>query len=376
MSGISASEYVETIIIGGGQSGLSIGYQLAQRGLPYLILDAGERVGDSWRNRWDSLRLFTPACYDGLAGMPFPAESRHYFPTKDEMADFLEHYARHFQLEVRNGVRVDSLTRSGDRFLIRAGVQRFEASNVVIAMSNYQHPRVPPFAEDLDPGILQLTAGNYRNPEQLQSGPVLVVGAGNSGAEIAQETSAHHRTYLSGNDLGQVPFKIDGFLSKLILARLVLRGLFHYVITVDTPLGRKLRPKLISHGGPLIRTKRKHLARAGVEFLPRVAGTSDGRPQLEDGRVLDVANVIWCTGFHAGFSWIDLPVHGEVEPEHERGIARNVPGLYFLGLFFLYSLSSVMVQGLERDASRIADHIESRYRTGTERARELVGVRN
>src|SRR5215207_324361 len=193
-----APERVQTVIVGGGQAGLSVGYHLARRGLPFVILEANERIGDSWRNRWDSLRLFSPARYDGIAGMPFPAPA-HYFPRKDEMADYLEAYAAHFQLPVRTGVAVDSLSKEGDRYIVSAGDLRFEAEHVVVAMANYQRPRVPAFARELDPGIVQLHSSDYRNLSQLREGGVLLVGAGNSGAEIALEVArGGHQTWMSG----------------------------------------------------------------------------------------------------------------------------------------------------------------------------------
>src|SRR5215467_14032217 len=173
----SQTECVQTIVIGGGQAGLSTGYFLARRGLPFVILDANQRIGDAWRNRWDSLRLFTPARYNALPGLRFPARGDS-FPGKDEMADYLESYAKHFNLPVKTGVRVDRLSRQGDRYVIKAGRKRFECENVVVAMANYQTPRLPAFAKDLDPGIQQLNAHTYRNPSQLQAGGALVVGVG------------------------------------------------------------------------------------------------------------------------------------------------------------------------------------------------------
>ncbi len=359
MNSMQEPERVQTIVIGGGQAGLSVGYHLARRGLPFLILDANQRIGDSWRSRWDSLRLFTPARYDGLAGMPFPA-SAHAFPTKDEMADYLERYAAHFRLPVRSGVKVDGLSRRGERFIVTAGEQRFEAENVVVAMSNYQKPVVPPFARQLAPGITQLHSMDYRNPSQLRDGGVLIVGAGNSGADIAMEVAKDHETWLSGRDTGHVPFRIEGLAARLILVQLVLRILFHRVFTVSTPLGRKIRPKVLAQGGPLIRVKPRDLAAAGVQRVPRTAGVRDGHPVLEGGRVLEVTNVIWCTGFAPGFSWIQLPVLGEDEPMHQRGVVSCEPGLYFVGLEFLYAFSSVMIHGVGRDAERIAQAIASR----------------
>lgn len=189
-NGGRAAERIETVVIGAGQAGLSVGYHLARRGLPFAILDASERIGDQWRNRWDSLRLFTPARFNGLAGMRFPAPG-HYFPTKGEMADFLESYAHRFELPVRLGVEVDRLSRQGDRFLVSAGDRRFETDNVVVAMANYQKPKVPDFAAELDRRIIQLHSSDYRNPSQLRAGAVLVVGAGNSGAEIATDVGRH-----------------------------------------------------------------------------------------------------------------------------------------------------------------------------------------
>jgi putative flavoprotein involved in K+ transport len=372
MIGVREPERVQTVVIGAGQAGLSVGYHLARRGLSFVILDGNERIGDTWRRRWDSLRLFTPARFDGLAGMPFPVPT-HRFPTKDEMADYLETYAARFDLPVRTGVKVDRLSKEGERFVVAAGDLRFEADNVVVAMANYQRPRVPAFATDLDPGIVQFHSIDYRNPSQLREGGVLIVGAGNSGAEIAMEVARSHRTWMSGRDTGHVPFRIEGAAARLLLVRLVLRFLFHRVLTVKTPMGRKMRPKVLTHGGPLIRVKPKDLAAAGVERVPRTAGVRDGRPVLEDGRVLDVANVIWCTGFHPGFSWIDLPVFGEREPLHERGVVPTVPGLYFVGLDFLYALSSTMIHGVGRDADRVAGAIAARARaTRSADARRLV----
>ncbi|PWU11481.1 MAG: portal protein [Terriglobia bacterium] len=354
---------MQTIVIGGGQAGLSVGYYLSRRGLPFVILDADERVGDSWRNRWDSLRLFTPARYDGIAGMPFPAPSLS-FPTKDQMADYLEAYAARFDLPVLNGVRVDGLSRRGGKYIVNAGSRRFEADNVVVAMATYQVPRTPPFARELDPQIVQIHSKDYRNPSQLQEGGVLIVGAGNSGAEIGLEVARSHRTWMAGRDTGHIPFHIDGLAARLFLQPLVIRFLFHRVLTIKTPMGRKVRPKVLSQGGPLIRVKPQQLAAAGVERVPRVAGVDNGLPLLADGRRPRVANVIWCTGFRPGFSWIHLPGFEDGgPPKEEGGVAFGEPGLYFVGLPFIYAFSSTMIHGVSRDAERIVKIIESRMRS-------------
>jgi putative flavoprotein involved in K+ transport len=350
------TERLNTVVIGGGQAGLSVGYHLAKRGVQFAILDASARVGDVWRRRWDSLRLFTPARHAGLDGLPFPAPP-FSFPTKNEMADYLEGYARTFALPVRSGVRVERLSRLGDKFLVVAGDKRIEAENVVVAMAHYQQPRVPPFAGQLDPGIVQLHSFEYRNPAQLRAGDVLVIGAGNSGAEIALETLKNgHQTMLAGPETGHVPFRIDGLAARLVLSRLVLRVVFHRILSIATPIGRKVRPKMLRKAAPLIRIKPWELASAGVARVPRVAGVRNGLPLLEDGRVLEVANVVWCTGFDPGFAWLDLPVFDtNGEPRHEAGVVPGEPGLYFVGLHFLYAFSSDMIHGVGRDAARIAE---------------------
>ena len=361
---------VNTVVIGGGQAGLSVGYHLALRGVECLILDASARIGDTWRRRWDSLRLFTPARFDGLVGLPFPAPP-YTFPTKNEMADYLEAYASHFALPVRTGMKVDRLFREGRRYVVTVADRQFEAEHVVIAMASYQAPRIPSFARELDPAIVQLHSKDYRNPGQLREGPVLIVGAGNSGAEIAAEVARTHPTVMSGRDTGHVPFRIEGLVGRLLVPFL-FRVVFHRILTTKTPMGRRARARMITQGSPLIRVKPKDLAAAGIERVSRVAGVRGGRPVLQDGRVIDATNVIWCTGFHPGFSWIDMPVMGpDGEPRHEGGVALDEPGLYYVGLHFLYALSSTMIHGIARDAERIAGVIEDRTRAAAPAPAEM-----
>ena len=361
MANVQNTIRVETLVIGGGQAGLSVGYYLAQQGIPFLILDGHARVGDAWRRRWDSLRLFTPARYDGLPGLRFPSKG-DTFPTKDQMADYLESYAAHFKLPVRTGTKVDRLSREDGHFVAYAGDMRFEAENVVVAMASHQKPRTPAFARELDPAIMQIHAYDYRNPTELRNGGVLVVGVGNSGADIALDVARTHRTWLAGKESGHVPFRIETFAGRFILVRLV-RFIGHHVLTVATPIGRRLRPTLRFQAAPLIRVKPQDLVAAGIARVPRVTGVKSGRPVLEDGQVVDVANVIWCTGFTNGFSWIDLPIFGaDGEPEYDRGMVPKVPGLYFVGLQFLYSMTSETVGGVGRDAKRAVDAIAARVR--------------
>ncbi len=359
-------ERFDVIVVGAGQAGLSVGYHLARLGLRFVILDANSRIGDQWRNRWDSLRLFTPARFDGLVGLPFPAPPNS-FPTKDEMADYLESYAARFDLPVHTGVRVERLRRDGDGYQVAIDDGReLAADQVVVAMANYQRPVVPEFASQLRPDIVQLHSSDYRRPSQLAEGDVLLVGAGNSGAEIAAELAPHHRVWMSGRSTGEIPFRVSGLAGRLLLVRLTLRVLFLRVLTVRTRIGRRLRPRLVSRGGPLIRVKAKQLARAGVERVPRTAGVDAGLPRLADGRLLDVANVIWCTGFHPGFSWVELPIfEPSGEPRHSSGVVDEAPGLYFVGLHFLHSLSSAMIHGVSRDSARVARAIARRHRDRT-----------
>ena len=366
------SEHFETLIIGGGQAGLTAGYYLAKQDRSFVILDANERIGDAWRKRWDSLRLFTPACFSRLPGMPIPAPAWS-FPTKDELADYLESYAARFDLPVRTGVSVDGLSKVDGRFVVSAGDLRFEADNVIVATGAHRIPKAPDFAPELDPRIMQLHSSEYRNPAQLQEGDVLLVGVGNSGAEIAADLCATRRCWLAGVKTGEIPVPHGTVRARLGFR--VFRFMGHRVLRRDTRIGRKLGPKLLAKADPLIRTRMKDLAAAGVEHLPRVVGVRDGLPVLEDDRVLDVANVVWCTGFKTEFSWIDLPVFGDDgQPQHERGVVESEPGLYFLGLVFLYSFSSDVLPGRGRDAEYIAKHIGASDPGIRSRSGALAGV--
>lgn len=357
---------VETVVIGGGQAALAVGYHLTHRGLPFVILDENDRIGDAWRKRWDSLRLFTPARYSALPGLRFPGSPSSY-PTKEETADYMEAYAREFRLPVRTGVKVDRLSKIGDRFEVVCGDDPLSAENVVVASGPYHHPRIPPYAPDLDESIVQLHSSEYRNPSQLRQGGVLVVGAGNSGAEIAIELAQHHPTWLSGRDPGQEPTRAGTLPDQLFTP--IMWFMATRVLNVKNPIGKKMRDHFLDppRGIPLGRVRRKDIAAAGIERVPRTKGVLGGYPLLEDGRVLEVSNVIWCTGFTPGFQWIDLPLptHNST-PIHDRGVVESCPGLYFIGLLFLYSLSSALLGGVGRDAEHIVDHIVS-TRSGRQR---------
>jgi putative flavoprotein involved in K+ transport len=343
---------VDTVVIGGGQAGLAMGYFLTRQNRDFVILDAGNRIGETWRSRWDSLRLFTPARHSALPGMPFPVPGSH-FPTKDETADYLEAYARKFDLRVLHGRQVESLSRHDESYLVGAGNERYAAERVVVATGPYQRPKMPDFAAGLDPEIIQLHSSDYRGPDQVPAAEVLVVGADNSGAEISVDLAATHYTYLSGHDAGRIPV-------GLIHNRLSL-WLAEHVLTTDTRPGRMLREAHRDQGAPLIRLKPRDIAATGVELVPRAEGVLNGRPRLADGRVLHVGTMVWATGFRLDFGWIKLPIFDDGGyPMHHRGVVDAAPGLYFLGLPFQYSPTSEHVGGVGKDARYIAELIASR----------------
>jgi putative flavoprotein involved in K+ transport len=276
------------------------------------------------------------------------------------MADYLESYAARFELPIQHGAKVHRLTREGSGFVIETAERRYAAEQVVCALGSYQVPRLPSFATALDPAITQIHSLDYRGPQQLRSGTTLLVGTGNSGAEIAMDLARSGRkVMIAGREPGEIPFRPDRGIGPL-LARILLRGVFHRVLTMKTPMGRRVRGAMITKGGPLIRIKRRDLAAAGVPILPRIEGVSDGKPVLGDGRILEVDNIVWCTGFNGGLGFIELPVFDEAaEPIQTRGVSPE-PGLYFLGQHFLYAASSGMIQGVGRDARHLAGIIAAR----------------
>ena len=345
------------LVIGAGQAGLSVGYHLKQKRIEHAILESAPRIGDVWRNRWDSLRLFTPAKFDGLDGYRFPGD-KDRFPTKDQMADYLESYAGKFKLPVHLNARVERLHKIDGRFRAETTGGAYEADRVVVAAASYQKPLVPEFARNLGANVFQMHSHEYRSPDQLPDGPVLLVGAGNSGAEIAMDLAGSREVYLSGRKVGHIPFDIEGFLGRKLLVRLVIRGLFHRVLTMRTPMGRKFRARMHGHGMPLVRTRPGQLERAGVRRIGKITGIKDGKAVSEDGMEVPCASVIWCTGFDPGCDWIDLPVldeHGM--PRHRFGRSTDMDGLYFAGLHFQYAVSSTMIAGVGRDARRVANWI-------------------
>lgn len=350
------TERFDVVVIGAGQAGLAAGYWLAQQDIDFVILDANARVGDSWRKRWDSLRLFTPARYSSLPGLSFPGDPYH-LPTRDEIADYLEWYARVFDLPLRHNVRITRLERGVGRYeILTADGSRFQADNVIVATGPFQTPRIPDVAQELDPAIVQLHSSAYVNPAQLPEGDALVVGAANSGAQIALELAQSRRTLLAGRAVGSLPRRILG------------RDLFDWLWPTlmrpgaDSRLGARIRADVLSSTDKLIGFSERDLERGGVVRVPRITGNRDGQPLFADGSTANVKSIVWATGFRPDFRWIDLPVF-ELDgfPRHERGVVREAPGLYFVGLRFQYRLNSSLVGGVGADAQYVAQSIVRRY---------------
>jgi putative flavoprotein involved in K+ transport len=346
-------ERFDTIVVGGGQAGLSAGYHLARHDVDFVIVDAEQRIGDAWRRRWDSLRLFTPAKYSALPGMPFPAHPSH-FPDKDEMADYLERYAERFDLPVRSATRARSLSHDGERWVLHTDRGTLEANSVVVATGPFHSPMIPAVATQLDGGIHQLHSSAYGSPFVLPDGPVLVVGAGNSGAQIALELAREHQVWLAGRNTGHLPRRLLG------------RDLFDWLwpvmrrIDLDASIGRRMRPRLPTSGDALIGISGRALTEAGVKRVGRVDGAREGWP-LVDGEPLRPRTIVWCTGFVPDYSWIERPVFDERGvPRHVRGVVPDAPGLFFLGLRFQRRLSSSLVGGVGDDAAFVVAGVARR----------------
>jgi putative flavoprotein involved in K+ transport len=358
------AERFETVVIGAGQAGLSAGYYLQRAGRSFVILDANAEVGGSWLNRYDSLKLFTPRWAARLPGRRFQNREARY-PSREQWVAFLQEYAERFDMPVRTGVRVGRISKKGDGYVVSTDAGRIEADDVIVATGANRDPRIPAFSRELDPSIRQLHSSEYRNPSQLLDGGVLVVGAGNSGADISLDVAGEHPTWLSGPDRGHVPVSIDTWFAQNVVFR-IIRFFGVHVLTLRTPIGRRSKAKHVGMGDMLIRVKPKEILAAGIERVGKTVSVRDGKPVLEDGTVLDVSNVIWCTGYRHDLSWIDLPIFGEDgEPIHVRGVVTGQPGLYFVGLMFQFSAASDVIPGVGRDARYVVDHLVSRERASS-----------
>jgi putative flavoprotein involved in K+ transport len=347
-------EQIDVVVVGGGQAGLAASYYLALAQIPHVVLDAERRTGDSWRRRWDSLELFSVAEYSGLPGLPFPGDPGH-FPAKDEVATYLEGYARRFDLPIRLGTRVRSVQSSNGRYHIDAESGAIESAHVIVATGAYQIPSVPSFADRLSEEVVQLHSAEYRNPAQVAAGRVLVVGTANSGAQIAADLASSHLVSLSrGQKIGRLPKRILG------------KGLHWYgdhlgliAAPLDSWRGGTQRHDILI-GTSLRQLERRH----GVALVSRTLDAGDRWVKLADGQVLDVETVVWATGYHSDYSWIRVPVFDESgAPVHRRGVT-DAPGLYFLGMHNQYSRGSSLIGFVWHDASFICQRISTMVATG------------
>jgi len=345
------TKHLHTVIIGGGQAGLATGYFLKRMKKNFIILDENVKIGDSWRKRWDSLKLFTPSQHDSLPGLPFPGPENS-FPGKDEVADYLERYTIEFSLPVQLNSKVKNLYSRNNHFEIDTSEKKLFADNVVIATGTNPVPYVPSLASDLSSEIFQIHSSQYRNPWSLPDGDVLVVGAATSGIEIALEISKTHKTFISGKPTFHIPDNVIKYGGKLYW------WFINNIITIKTPIGKKVKGKIIHSGSPLIRVSADDLDRAGISHLPRVVKTDNGFPYFEDNTVIKVSSVIWATGYKPDFSWIEMNITDETGwPKTNRGISSTNKGLYCVGMPFQYGLTSGLIGGVGRDAAYLSDHL-------------------
>lgn len=353
----------DVVVIGASQAGLAIGSHLAQRGVRFVILDAGSEIGQVWRSRWDSLKLFTPAQYSGLPGMAFPSPKDTY-PTKDDVASYLQAYVSAIDLPVKLDTKVTSLTKQAGRFLVTSAGQGFTADQVVVATGPFQVPFVPPVAEDLDDAVFQIHSTDYRNPTQLPDGEVLVVGGGNSGFQIAEELVATRKVSLA---VGQrVPSLPQRLLGKDLFWWLT--GVGFMKVSMDSRLGRKLSKRDV-----LIGSSARGLRRSGVTMRGRLTSAVGRRAVFEDGSERDIDAIVWATGYRSDFSWLDVPSIKETDGSiiHRRGVTDE-PGLFFMGLPWQHTRGSALIGFVHDDAAFIASRIDSQLAdpaglVGTER---------
>jgi len=345
--GRSPEAMYDVVVIGAGQTGLAIGYFLKQ-GRRFVILEAADAIGSAWRDRWESLRLFTPRRYSGLPDVPFPGDPEAY-PDRDEVIAYLERYAETFELPVELKSAVQRLTRENGQFVLEVDRRRITAEQIVVATGPFQNPFIPDVASRLEADVFQAHSTGYRKPSDVPEGTVLVVGGGNTGFQVAEELSSTRRVVLAiGSRQTPLPQRL---LGRDLFWWLTTTRLFN--TTVESRLGRRLRTRETLIGS----SSRKLGRRYGVELKPRVVDVERRTVRFEDGTEQKVDAVIWATGYRPDYSWIDLPVF---EPDgrlrHRRGVT-DVPGLYFLGLTWQHTRGSALIGWVKDDAEFIAEQI-------------------
>jgi putative flavoprotein involved in K+ transport len=356
----------EAVVVGAGQAGLAMGYFLARQGRRFVILERADSIAAAWRERWDSLTLFTPRRYSALPGLTFPGDPEGY-PTRDEVISYLERYAEAFQLPIELNSEVKKLDRADDgRFRLELDDRTITAAQVVVATGPFQTPYVPKLAEKLSPDVVQAHSTGYRRPSDVPDGTVLVVGGGNTGFQIVEELSATHKVVLSigsrQTPLPQRPLGRDLFW-WLTKARILDKS-------VETRLGRRLSTRETLIGSSPRELKRRY----GVELRPRTVNADGRTVRFEDGSELELDAVIWATGYRPDYSWIKRPVLDEDgRLRHRRGVT-DVPGLYFLGLTWQHTRGSALIGWVKDDAEFIAERIAQYQESKAPVPREKVGA--
>ena len=364
---VGSGERFEVAVVGGGQAGLAMGYYLRQQGRRFVIFERGDSIAPAWRERWDSLKLFTPRGYSSLPGLPFPGDPDDY-PTRDEVIGYLERYAETFELPIELNSQVRRLSHEGGRFVLDVDGRRVTADQVVVATGPFQTPYVPTLADDLDSGVWQAHSTGYRRPDDVPEGTVLVVGGGNTGFQIAKELSATHKVILSvGTHQKPLPQRVAG---RDLFWWLTKTGLIHK--TVESRLAQRLKDRDTLIGS----SPRQITRRYGVELKPRATAVAGRTVRTDDGNEVPVDAVIWATGYRPDYSWIDLPIVDENgRLRHRRGLT-DVPGLLFLGLTWQWTRGSALIGWVKDDAVFLAEGIaalqEAKTRVVPERAPEAA----
>jgi putative flavoprotein involved in K+ transport len=364
-----SSDRLDAAVIGAGQAGLAMGYYLREQGLRFVILERGDSIAPAWRERWDSLTLFTPRRYSALPGVSFPGDPDGY-PTRNEVTAYLERYAETFELPIELKSEVRRLSHEGGRFVLEVDGRTVTAQQVVVATGPFQTPLVPKLTKGLDSGVWQVHSTGYRQPLDVPEGTVLVIGGGNTGFQIAKELSATHKVVLSvGSKQKPLPQRIAG------------RDLFWWLTkthllftTVESRLGSKLQ-----YRDTLIGSSPRELTRRyGVELKPRATAASGRTVSFDDGSEIEVDAVIWATGYRPDYSWIDVPVLDANARLRQRRGVTDVPGLYFLGLTWQWTRGSALIGWVKDDAAFLVERIaalqEANPRAMPERAPEGAGA--
>ncbi|NDI35698.1 NAD(P)-binding domain-containing protein [Chengkuizengella sediminis] len=351
---MSESVKLDVIVIGAGQAGLALGYYLKQSNLSFLLLDQNSQIGETWVKRYDSLILFSPRKYSSLPGFPFPGEPNGY-PNKNETADYLKQYQKQFSIPVKLNTKVTQLTKETDRFITVTNDKTYHSKIVVIATGPFQIPFIPKLNDSgLDEQIIQLHSSQYKNPEQLNKGKTLIVGAGNSGAQIAVELHNTHDVYLSTSQ--KLKFSPHKFAGKSVFWWFETLKIYD-VFRSGTKFGEwiKKQPE------PIMGTELKELIQHNkVKLTAKTTSINGNEVTFEDGKTLTVDNIIWATGFTQNFEWIKINnvINQKGNPLHKRGVS-SVPGLFFIGLPWLHKRPSALLGGVGEDAEYIVSSLKS-----------------